>query len=194
MSDKQSIRPFLAALEREGALLRVAKPVEREFELSAFLSAADAGPALIFASVIGSPLRVAGNLLNSRARIAAALGIGIGEIVPRIHQAIRAPAKPEKVAGGRVQEVVTLEAPLAALPVPRFFERESRAYITAGVILARDPSTGRGNASFARFAILDDRTAMVGIARSEEHTSELQSHLNLVCRLLLEKKNPTPER
>src|SRR5260370_19578545 len=25
-------------------------------------------------------------------------------------------------------------------------------------------------------------------ARSEEHTSELQSHLNLVCRLLLEKK------
>src|SRR5207237_9964727 len=27
-----------------------------------------------------------------------------------------------------------------------------------------------------------------GLLRSEEHTSELQSHLNLVCRLLLEKK------
>src|SRR5438477_7751221 len=27
------------------------------------------------------------------------------------------------------------------------------------------------------------------INRSEEHTSELQSHVNLVCRLLLEKKN-----
>src|SRR6516225_9049392 len=27
--------------------------------------------------------------------------------------------------------------------------------------------------------------------RSEEHTSELQSHVNLVCRLLLEKKNNT---
>src|SRR5260370_24791628 len=27
------------------------------------------------------------------------------------------------------------------------------------------------------------------LLRSEEHTSELQSHLNLVCRLLLEKKN-----
>src|SRR5260370_32753649 len=26
------------------------------------------------------------------------------------------------------------------------------------------------------------------VQRSEEHTSELQSHLNLVCRLLLEKK------
>src|SRR5260370_28738098 len=30
-----------------------------------------------------------------------------------------------------------------------------------------------------------DRRAVL---RSEEHTSELQSHLNLVCRLLLEKK------
>src|SRR5260370_30653422 len=29
--------------------------------------------------------------------------------------------------------------------------------------------------------------------RSEEHTSELQSHLNLVCRLLLEKKNAVLE-
>ena len=32
---------------------------------------------------------------------------------------------------------------------------------------------------------------MIFIGRSEEHTSELQSHLNLVCRLLLEKKKPT---
>src|SRR5260370_29819582 len=30
--------------------------------------------------------------------------------------------------------------------------------------------------------------------RSEEHTSELQSHLNLVCRLLLEKKKNIYER
>src|SRR5690242_21601539 len=30
--------------------------------------------------------------------------------------------------------------------------------------------------------------------RSEEHTSELQSHVNLVCRLLLEKKKKTTHR
>src|SRR5260370_7962586 len=29
-------------------------------------------------------------------------------------------------------------------------------------------------------------------SRSEEHTSELQSHLNIVCRLLLEKKKQHP--
>src|SRR5690242_21629749 len=33
------------------------------------------------------------------------------------------------------------------------------------------------------------RPSLAALARSEEHTSELQSHVNLVCRLLLEKKN-----
>src|SRR2546430_10483311 len=36
----------------------------------------------------------------------------------------------------------------------------------------------------------DDR----GLLRSEEHTSELQSQSNLVCRLLLEKKQSHPHR
>src|SRR5690242_20855634 len=34
----------------------------------------------------------------------------------------------------------------------------------------------------------DGRAAIERLFRSEEHTSELQSHVNLVCRLLLEKK------
>src|SRR5260370_3272492 len=37
----------------------------------------------------------------------------------------------------------------------------------------------------------DSADHVVGAERSEEHTSELQSHLNLVCRLLLEKKKST---
>src|SRR5438874_4353147 len=35
--------------------------------------------------------------------------------------------------------------------------------------------------------------AQQGVARSEEHTSELQSRRDLVCRLLLEKKNMTDQ-
>src|SRR2546429_2595925 len=45
-----------------------------------------------------------------------------------------------------------------------------------------------------RDAVRDDRwcaAGHVGCGRSEEHTSELQSRLHLVCRLLLEKKNTT---
>ena len=40
---------------------------------------------------------------------------------------------------------------------------------------------------FQRSEIFDDGTF---VTRSEEHTSELQSLTNLVCRLLLEKKKP----
>src|SRR5260370_3824556 len=39
-----------------------------------------------------------------------------------------------------------------------------------------------------RASFLSDVTCVDWYPRSEEHTSELQSHLNLVCRLLLEKK------
>src|SRR2546427_7691629 len=39
------------------------------------------------------------------------------------------------------------------------------------------------------FAHARDRLARAPALRSEEHTSELQSQSNLVCRLLLEKKN-----
>src|SRR2546430_9864307 len=37
-------------------------------------------------------------------------------------------------------------------------------------------------------------TGTTGWSRSEEHTSELQSQSNLVCRLLLEKKNNPSHR
>src|SRR5690606_41110268 len=39
------------------------------------------------------------------------------------------------------------------------------------------------------FAICASNSFAFSISRSEEHTSELQSRENLVCRLLLEKKN-----
>src|SRR5438034_4497103 len=39
-----------------------------------------------------------------------------------------------------------------------------------------------------------DATGELKNPRSEEHTSELQSHSDLVCRLLLEKKNKNEEQ
>src|SRR2546426_8599177 len=61
-----------------------------------------------------------------------------------------------------------------------------------------DPhALGRGSASFS-VSNESDRVAEVTVYlndwerdRSEEHTSELQSPCNLVCRLLLEKKKKT---
>src|SRR5690242_21237236 len=43
-------------------------------------------------------------------------------------------------------------------------------------------------------ALAADLVDPVAQPRSEEHTSELQSHVNLVCRLLLEKKKTTEKK
>src|SRR5215468_12763245 len=46
--------------------------------------------------------------------------------------------------------------------------------------------------SFLGATNLGELGGFSGDNRSEEHTSELQSHHDLVCRLLLEKKKKTP--
>src|SRR2546430_5776102 len=51
----------------------------------------------------------------------------------------------------------------------------------------RDPETGRRSSHRPG----DRRQLATPPRRSEEHTSELQSQSNLVCRLLLEKKKQT---
>src|SRR5260370_28298939 len=58
-------------------------------------------------------------------------------------------------------------------------EREAR---TVGAQKAAEAAQA-ASAAFCAPTVRASRSA-----RSEEHTSELQSHLNLVCRLLLEKK------
>src|SRR5690606_39317539 len=48
--------------------------------------------------------------------------------------------------------------------------------------------TGPTDAASIRNLIIEERRRELFVERSEEHTSELQSRENLVCRLLLEKK------
>src|SRR2546426_3036839 len=50
----------------------------------------------------------------------------------------------------------------------------------------------QGSARLPRRGTEAAAAARLGRPRSEEHTSELQSPCNLVCRLLLEKKNNAP--
>src|SRR5690242_21434440 len=65
----------------------------------------------------------------------------------------------------------------------------------AGYALVLGPLTGGGDpaevdpvAAYVQvFGVLVD-AGHLDRGRSEEHTSELQSHVNIVCRLLLEKK------
>src|SRR5260370_18614564 len=70
-----------------------------------------------------------------------------------------------------------------ALPISKLFDR-IRIRLVGGLVFA-----GQVVVHAVQQEIVGLFTISVHVRpRSEEHTSELQSHLNLVCRLLLEKK------
>src|SRR3712207_8473924 len=68
----------------------------------------------------------------------------------------------------------------------------ARAAMTVGPQLLNAVGTAHGGATMALLdvvhAAVSNSHGTVAVARSEEHTSELQSRQYLVCRLLLEKK------
>ena len=96
---------------------------------------------------------------------------------------------------GRVETLIML-----ATPNHGSYLAELRPIIEVGEFLAGitglldEPSDGVGEAGqqlhpYSAFMSWSD---LLSRNRSEEHTSELQSRRNLVCRLLLEKTQPTP--
>src|SRR5688572_31241305 len=52
----------------------------------------------------------------------------------------------------------------------------------------REPLSGSRETGAATYEVREPDSGSRWVTRSEEHTSELQSQSNLVCRLLLEKK------
>src|SRR5438034_7010297 len=80
-------------------------------------------------------------------------------------------SNPRGVHGANIDREGVMSSPVAASPLT---ELESSKGIDASIVFVL--------ASAKKARRLGDHT------RSEEHTSELQSHSDLVCRLLLEKK------
>src|SRR5713101_8843326 len=85
-------------------------------------------------------------------------------------------------------------APSGPFPDSRLFfflmiRQPPRSTLFPYTTLFRSPaSRARAAAGAARGKTPGRESSPLLPSRSEEHTSELQSHVNLVCRLLLEKK------
>src|SRR4051812_49657354 len=75
-------------------------------------------------------------------------------------------------------------APRPTMPAPKTTHVEPGS--TLAVFIAAPRPVDRPHAN--RHARSSGASGATFASRSEEHTSELQSHVNLVCRLLLEKK------
>src|SRR2546427_1902624 len=77
-------------------------------------------------------------------------------------------------------------------PYTTLFRSERDVIDERGVVAI--PKGSRAELIVTNISRQDVSVDLESVVRSEEHTSELQSQSNLVCRLLLEKKNLAPAK
>ncbi len=162
----QSLRAVIDTFEKHGYLHTVEIEVDPVFELGAVLFHRGHDKAQLFKNVKGYDIPVLGNLYNDYKKIALGLGVAPEDLQKTCLEAIEKGITPERVAAGPVQDVVLENGPdiKKLLPVPVWFEREQGPYISAGVIVARDPETGKRNISIARLRVEGGNMLLAGIA------------------------------
>src|SRR5690606_41983548 len=115
---------------------------------------------------------------------AGAYGVVLQAVEPAVDQARRdsymLEAELRRDAGDLAGELDAYARGLAAYP------DEPELLYARGLAWERRDDIPRAEADLRRILVIDPEN--VAALRSEEHTSELQSRENLVCRLLLEKK------
>ncbi len=151
-----SLAEFVEGLRREGALLTVRREVDPNFELNAVVRKVQAGPnrAVLFERVRGSRFPVLSNALGSTAAVARLLGVGIEGVAER-WAALTDPSAPAAEGEHAAPVAAGLEEiALAELPHIVYCEKDAGPYITAGIIVARDPESGVVNLSYHRMQMI----------------------------------------
>jgi 2,5-furandicarboxylate decarboxylase 1 len=156
----QSLRGFISLLDRThpGEVVRIAEPVDLAYQMQALaleLERRRRFPVLIFEQVRGQSIPVISNVMASRKGLATALGVRETELPAAYAARLKEPVKP--VVLPRPPFPVDVRrgeaADLGALPIPTYFPGDGGAYLTAGLLVARDPATGVSTAGFHRFQV-----------------------------------------
>jgi 2,5-furandicarboxylate decarboxylase 1 len=143
-----SLRAFLAWAETENLLTTVSQPVDPHLEMARIIHALEGRP-LLFTMPRRPGWQVASGVCARREHFAWALDTGVAGIIPRLVEALNDPVAPRLVAEAPCQEVVDREPDLDGLPLLKHLLTDGGPYVTAGVVVIRDPDLGR-NASFHR--------------------------------------------
>src|SRR5262249_56434706 len=125
----------------------------------------------------------------------SASGLLLGALTPVVMGAIAQQQGARGLDGSSIANLLESQKDNIVDAIPSAFGRmlggtgliDSLGDSAKRAIMAGGKTTRAAAASVAR-TLDDTRRSGVAAARSEEHTSELQSLTNIVCRLLLEKK------
>lgn len=166
-SAPQDLRSFLTQIaeQRPGELRRVDTPTDPRFGITAFGARAEKeglDNAFLFSDVIGSELRCVANLLATHERMALALGVPVEELTrSSTVESGRRRHSPVEVSREQapVKEIVWRgdEVDLGRLPIPVHNELDGGRFLTAAVMVMRDPDSGALNAGIYRHHIYDAR-------------------------------------
>lgn len=155
----RSLRTFIEQLERKGDLLRITEEVDPMFEISGVLKILDeqAGPAVMFDRPKGYSVRAVGNLIGKRERLALAMGIQEKELIEEYLRRKEHPVPAKLVTEGPVKETVVKKDVdiLNSFPVATYSEKDANPYITAGVVLVKNPASGQQTMGIHRLQVLE---------------------------------------
>ncbi|KQL48303.1 hypothetical protein AN963_00310 [Brevibacillus choshinensis] len=165
----QDMRSALEILQRENRITRVEGSVDTNFELAAVLAQCPGRSAVIFENVEGYSVPVVGNLVD-RKNFALSCGIdtSLEASLNYINKGIENPITPLVVEEAPCREQIITENVdvLKTIPCTTFFEKEAGRYISAGIIIAKDPETGKRNVSMNRLLLLGPDKLMIGMSPS----------------------------
>ena len=156
----KDLRSFLKEIENSNPdeLYRVSKEVDPKYELAGIVTKLEQerrSPIIIFDKIRGTKFPAVVNVNASRRRIAAGMGATLETVRETYLKAVEKPIPPRTVPTGPVQQLVLTgdDVNLLSLPQTIFHSQEEAPYITAGVVMAKDPETGIRNASYNRLMI-----------------------------------------
>jgi 2,5-furandicarboxylate decarboxylase 1 len=122
-----------------------------KFELAALAKRLDGVQATLFPRPGGHRIPVLSGLVSNRQWMAEAMAVEPAQMLSRFQDAALNPLPWREVEAAPAQEVVHRDVDLAALlPLPTHNEYDSGPYITAGLMIARNPATGKQNVAIHR--------------------------------------------
>lgn len=149
-----TLRDWLDHLAAHDRLAVIKPEAALRFELAAIAKRFDGVKATLFPRPGGHAMPVISGLVSDRQWIAEAMGVEPGEVLARFQDAALNPLPWVEVKNAPAQEVVHRDVDLAKLlPLPTHNEHDNGAYITAGLLIARNPSTGVQNVSIHRLQL-----------------------------------------
>ncbi len=133
----ECFRSVLERLDKDNELLHIRKPIDVRY-ISPLIVQAD--KPVWFHAPIGFDIPVVSGLYWKRDRLARSLNWPESELGLRFPRGVQKMMDPVTVEEAPCQEVVKLddEVDLTELPIPFLGERDGGAFISAGVLLARD--------------------------------------------------------